>query len=221
MLGSGRIWFNKTDERWRIFSIIGASKEVLPAESVGWKTEGRLLLPLCFARPWMSGDNFEELIEWFAIANEDEFFRSPGAFLGKDIKDFEPIIPSWCEDQKCEKIALVNPVTKCAPANFDYEIRDGGVWLKIDDIDGFSTQYVYSTVKRFDLQKCSQLAPNVEAECVESFLVEVGDYSGDSMGWDMTVGIYGIFDLKDLGPSVLPLRYFSNRNEALNYLDNF
>ena len=38
-----------------------------------------------------------------------------------------------------------------------------------------------------------------------SILVKAGDYSGGSMGWDMSYGIYGLFDLDKLGPSIIPL----------------
>jgi len=36
----------------------------------------------------------------------------------------------------------------------------------------------------------------------------------------MTYGIYGLFNLDKLGPSVIPLIFFENKNEALNYLSN-
>ena len=45
------------------------------------------------------------------------------------------------------------------------------------------------------------------------------DYCG-SMGWDMSYGIYGLFDLEKLGPSIVPLIFFENKNKALNYLSN-
>jgi hypothetical protein len=39
------------------------------------------------------------------------------------------------------------------------------------------------------------------------------------MGWDISFGIYGMFDLPKVGPSILPLLFFQNKNDALNYLD--
>ena len=39
------------------------------------------------------------------------------------------------------------------------------------------------------------------------------------MGWDMSYGIYGLFDVPKFGPSIVPLVFFENKNSALNFLD--
>ena len=43
---------------------------------------------------------------------------------------------------------------------------------------------------------------------------------GGSMGPQSDYNIYGLFDLPDLGLSIVPLKFFYNKNSALNYLDN-
>ena len=42
-------------------------------------------------------------------------------------------------------------------------------------------------------EKCQNLVPNVEGKCLKSYLIAIGDYSGGSMGWDMSYNIYGLF----------------------------
>ena len=77
------------------------------------------------------------------------------------------------------------------------------------------------SIHQFTLKKqqCSKLAPNIGAKCRKAYLISVGDYSGGSMGWDISYGIYGLFDLPNFGPSIVPLKFFQNKNEALNFLD--
>ena len=70
-----------------------------------------------------------------------------------------------------------------------------------------------------DQDRVHQISKNFETKCIEAFLVKVGDYSGGSMGWDISYGIYGLYNINGLGKSVLPLKYFSSKNEALNFFD--
>ena len=37
-------------------------------------------------------------------------------------------------------------------------------------------------------------------------------------GADVSNGIYGLFQLEGVGLSIVPLLYFENRNEGLNYI---
>jgi len=39
------------------------------------------------------------------------------------------------------------------------------------------------------------------------------------VGFDTSFGIYGFFDLPNFGPSIVPLKFFPNKNEGLNFLD--
>ena len=70
-----------------------------------------------------------------------------------------------------------------------------------------------------EVRGCSDLAPNIGVSCNKGYLIGVGDYSGGSMGWDMSYGVYGFFDLPNFGPSIVPLKFFQNKNEGLNFLD--
>ncbi len=135
------------------------------------------------------------------------------------ISNFAPIKPSWCSnDGKCEKISLAAQLERCSPANFDFENREGKVWIK-DSSDGYDVEYAYQILGTISNKRCSDLAPNIGVNCSKSSLIGVGDYSGGSMGWDMSFGIYGFFDLPNFGPSIVPLKFFQNKNEGLNFLD--
>ena len=67
--------------------------------------------------------------------------------------------------------------------------------------------------------ECQNLAPNVEGKCLKSYLMSIGDYSGGTMGWDMSYNIYGLFNLKNSEKFILPIKNFSNKNDALNFTD--
>ena len=219
MLGSGRIWYNKSEQGWRVFSINGGVQEETKTSSIGWRLDGGVIHPFCFSRPWMSGDNFEEFADVFGISDVQNLFSAPGKLFGAKISDYKPLKPSWCSDsEECETISLVNEIAACSPKIFEFEIRSDSIWLK-DSTDGYDVEHSYRTLVEFDLQKCSDLAPNIGTKCLESFLVSIGDYSGGSMGWDMSYGIYGLFDLPNNGPSIVPLVFFENKNSALNFLD--
>ena len=219
MLGNGKVWYNKSKKGWNIFSINGATVESATIKSVGWTVDEKTMHPLCFIRPWMSGDNFEEFAEFYEIDDLQEMFRAPGQFMGEKISNYEPIKPSWCSDDgECETISLVGELNQCTPETFEFEDRDGSVWIKVSTDDG-DIEYEYKVLKEFDAKKCSKLAPGIGVDCQESYLVSIGDYSGGSMGWDTSYGIYGLFDLPNLGPSIVPLIFFQSKNDALNYLD--
>ena len=122
-----------------------------------------------------------------------------------------PIEPSWCPD--CEwKISLINSLNECQvhPA----EERDTEIWAEIDgEIDS------YKMLVPIDSNMCLSLAPHIGSECIESYWVEVKEYTGGTIGWHVSNGIYGLFDLPDLGLSIVPLIYFASRNDALNYVE--
>ena len=86
------------------------------------------------------------------------------------------------------------------------------------DIEGL-IEYSYEIIGTISDKRCSDLAPNIGVDCNKGYLIGVGDYSGGSMGWDMSYGVYGFFDLPNFGPSIVPLKFFQNKNEGLNFLD--
>lgn len=214
MLDSGSIWYNKEDNGWKIFAINGAKSEEDKSLIIGWSHNGKVINPTCFARVWMSGDNFEEFADQFKISNYERFSKKPGEFFGKEIDNFNPIKAMWDE-----YIKIINPIDDCSFK--DSKINDDEKFITIKGEGEFGTiEYGYSIIENINKNKCLELSPNLGYKCLSSYLVKAGDYSGGSMGWDMSYGIYGLFDLDKLGPSIIPLIFFENKNEALNYLSN-
>ena len=65
---------------------------------------------------------------------------------------------------------------------------------------------------------CKNLAPHIFGKCEASFLISVGDYSGGSIGWDMSYNIYGLFSFNEDKKFIIPLKNFYKKNNAVNYL---
>ena len=219
MLANGMIWYNKYKNGWEIVSINGATQEAIENPLLGWTINKRIVHPYCFSRPWASGDNFEEFADLFGITNIKQFLKEPGLFIGSPISSFSPIKPNWCSnDEKCKSISLTAQLEQCSANNFDFEDRDGGIWIK-DSSDSYDIEHQYKILGEVSNSRCSELAPHLEVSCKKSYLISVGDYSGGSKGWDTSTGIYGLFDLPNFGLSIVPLKFFSNTNEGLNFLD--
>ena len=53
----------------------------------------------------------------------------------------------------------------------------------------------------------------------ECKLVFVREDSGGSMGYYRAYGIYGIADIPDFGTSMVPLKFFVTKNDALDFVD--
>jgi hypothetical protein len=219
MLGNGLVHYDKLDGQWTIFSINGAQQETLDNQLPGWTINEQVVHPFCFNRPWLSGDNFQEFAKVFKIKKVGQFFNDPGLFMGGEISNFSPIKPSWCSnDNECKQISLVSQLDQCTQKGFDFKNQDGQVLVE-DSSNGYKIEYSYKVLAPVGNNTCSKLAPNIGAKCRKAYLISVGDYSGGSMGWDISYGIYGLFDLPNFGPSIVPLKFFQNKNEALNFLD--
>ncbi|WP_067522769.1 hypothetical protein [Endozoicomonas ascidiicola] len=144
---------------------------------------------------------------------------SPGDYIGSEIRNFQPITTEWCNNGDCRKITLVNSLKTCASGEFEKELSDHGVSVKITDKNGVSVSTAYYLLKAVNTKTCNRLAPHIKSKCKSSYLLRVGDYSGGSMGWYFSTGIYGVFDLPGVGLSMVPLRFFPNDNEGLNFLE--
>ena len=222
MLGNGKVWYNKIDGEWRIIKIIGANSEEITAPSTGWNVTDLLINPRCFRFPVESGDYFEEFANKFQVSFE-KLTNSPGAFFGNEITDYTPFKPSWCNNDDCE-ISLVNNLSKCSPSGTSFvnrrQVFNTGAWEEWEEWRKGSGVYSprYSIIQDFDVKKCSALAPNIGSECLESYLISNALGGSGTAGADVSNGIYGLFQLEGVGLSIVPLLYFENRNEGLNYI---
>ena len=228
MLDSGSVWYNRDKEKdkWHIFGILGAKKEDPTNKNipVTLEFEGRVIPPHCLSTPWMSGDNYEEFADKFKIKNYDHFSKNPGLYFDNEISDYEPIMASWESE-----IYLAASLNKC----FNGELRFGGVAniglpeIKIDnkeveteicENENFCTKFSYTILEELSSNKCQSLTTHVKGSCLKAYLISIGDYSGGTMGWDMSYNIYGLFSFNDERSFVLPLKNFYNKNDAINYI---
>ena len=227
MLARGSIWFHRKHGNWYIRSILGARSENLELSKlpIGWKTPEGLIPPQCFAREWMSSDNFEEFAKKHSIKNYADFFSNPGKYLGRPISTHSLLTPSWGE----KKLFLAAPYDLCfkgflyggevgSQAKLNLKIEKNTIKTKKCSSKFSCTQYAYTILANIPLKKCHDLAPHINGKCKKAFLIAVGDYSGGSMGWDMSFNIYGLFVLKGKGKFIVPLKNFSKKNDAINYI---
>ena len=77
----------------------------------------------------------------------------------------------------------------------------------------------YEVLKRVDLSKCNKLAKQL-SQCNDSYLIRIGYHSGGTIGWFGKYYIFGIFKGNDNNQYLVPLKIFSNRNYALNEINN-
>lgn len=228
MLDSGSVWYNRDKEKdkWHIFGVLGAKKEDLTNKNipVGLEFEGRVIPPHCLSTPWMSGDNYEDFADKFKVKDYEHFSKNPGIYFDNEISDYEPIMASWGSE-----IYLATSLNKC----FEGELRFGGIEnigtpeIQIDnkevkteicETENLCTKFSYSILAELSPDKCQSLSTHVKGNCLEAYLVSIGDYSGGTMGWDMSYNIYGLFSLNDGRNFVLPLKNFHNKNDAINYI---
>ena len=170
--------------------------------------ETRLLHPNCFTIEWMSSDNFEEYEDVFNI-RRDDFRQFPGTSFGREITNYSPIKPSWNKNGfiSHETISLIQSVETCASDLFEYSVDQDGSINTVTDFEFWTLEQSYKLLSPIDLSVCAELSPNIGTACLQAFRVEVGEYSGGSMGWDVRHGIYGLFDLYGLGLSIVPLSF--------------
>ena len=176
---------------------------VSAAEQNGWVVNGKILHPACFVTEWMSSDNFEEFEDRFGIINSDHFRRNPGEYFGREITDYRPLEASW---DRRETVALIQALDSCSSTKFENKAVDGGVHI-VTSFDSYDLQQRYKILNPVSLDQCSSMAPDIGSACIESYRMEVGEYSGGSMGWDIRKGTYGLFNLPSIGMVIVPLRY--------------
>ena len=193
--------------KW-ILSITGwialcLSQPVFASEQNGWVVNGKTLHPDCFVIEWMSSDNFEEFEDRFGILNSDHFRHNPGEYFGREITEYRPFEASW---DRREIVALIQSLDSCSSTKFENKAADGGVHI-VTSFDSYDLQQRYKVLNPVSLDQCSSMAPDIGSACIESYRMEVGEYSGGSMGWNIHVGVYGLFNLPGFGLVIVPLRY--------------
>ena len=181
------------------------AQNVLAAEQLGWVTNGKMLHPDCFPTEWMSSDNFERYEERFKIRDIERFRRLPGEFFGREIDEFGPV-PTEGRFVTHTSISLVKPLSICIPKAFNFSIQDNRIYT-VEDFGSWKLEQFYKINDQLSVEQCNSLAPSIGATCIDSYKVEVGSFSGGSMGWDIRYGTYGLYNLPSVGLAIVPLRY--------------
>ena len=157
----------------------------------------------CFVKESMSGGHFSGYASIFAINDFENFRFNPGLFIGKEINNYEKFNVLF--DDSDTRFSLIQPISDCK--NIINTDKD---WVEN-----------WNVIKNVSTDICQVLAPNIRKKCLSSFYVDV--YSRSKSGsWTglnaSTYGIYGLFDMDEIGLSIVPLKYFKHWYEGLNYI---
>lgn len=205
--GGGRIWYNAyEDGSFSIFSIPSARQEsVKGIGAVGWPHNNSVLPGRCFSTEGASSDNYEEYAERFSISDFDDFTTNMGQYFGREITDLKPI-PAFGGT-----ISLVDSLASCTEDSREHVIKDGYVW--------YGESYNLRVVGEISIDRCNKLASSLNDSCINSFVVQHNSMGG-SIGIRREFYAYGLFDLPELGLSIIPLINLGTLNHALNFIDD-
>ena len=101
----------------------------------------------------------------------------------------------------------------------EIKIKENAIETQICSSKNICTKFAYTILHNINSDKCQSLSPKVKGKCLKSYLIAIGDYSGGTIGWDMSYNIYGLFNLQDNKKFILPLKNFLKKNNALNFVD--
>ena len=206
-IGGGRIWYEKGWPSWSITSIHGANVEQF--ESGGkLLIDGQVVHPQCFFIrnnfvDQMTTPDYEHL-----NMSRDEYFDDFGKVFGTKVIKFEEFGGS---------------LNQCSADRFDFKMKDGFVYFMTPDEEadsGITTPFIqYSVLKELDPDLCEELAPNFELQCLRAFIVDARWWFGGTIGWDEYTSVYALYDINELGKTILPLKNLGGRSGALDYID--
>ena len=164
---------------------------------VGWVVEGHLLSPGCFSRPWISGDNYQEL----GVYGHRE--QNIGELLGT----IPMTIPWPWEFQKDHPptLSLVADIETCNENHPEPKYSDRTLMYYFKDT--FHGYDAYEVIDVISTEACKSLAPNLNAKCLESVVIHCWEATGGSMGDLHHYTIYGLFEMPDGKKIVAPLRH--------------
>jgi len=227
MLENGSIWFNRTDGKWRIFSINGAKEEDIRGRNADfgeWRHKDNIISPKCFPYEYWSGDNFEAIAEHYSIEYSDDFSKNMGKYIGKEIVDFEGIPEPW--DGGKYHLFIIRDLDTCPHIKEEIKYEKLKGIVTYTDRDPTVTdvyQIRYRKVKDISLQLCEELAPNFDGTCVQSSIFVIGDWAGGSRGFAWRTYIYGLFKAKNDRDYIIPLKswFGHSKNDALEFYDQW
>lgn len=185
-----------------------------PLSNQRWLVDDVRVNGSCFVQEWWSSENFLEFASRFDVPL-DRLRSDIGQLFGNGIKDYAPIIPAWeAREESPQTIALINSLQTCNNKVLP-ELNDEYGDPVYDETLGY-VDYDYTLWYSVSPEQCNAFAPNIGALCLESYLVQLSKYSGGSIGVKESYVVFGVFDLPQLGKSMVPLHMFDTANDGLN-----
>ena len=194
-----------------------------PKSASAWLYKGKVLPPSTFKKEWMSSDNFEEFEEHFKIETKDcltnikpsythcrsdDFRNNTGLYFGREINNLDPImVASWGEP--------VSLAVAIDDVDFDQTytfVEYKHTWVNHKKEVG---DEMYRIMNEVSVEECKLLAPHIDGQCKESYLVDVADWGGGSMKHQYQAGIYGLFKLGNGKEYIVPLKYMEVRYQKI------
>ena len=168
-----------------------------------WK---KLTFP-CFKVETLSGNWLSDYSGYFSISDYENFRLNPGLYFGKEIKDFKE--KKVLIGYGTEMYSLIQPIDRCVKQEIPRQESHENVF------------YFLGEVKP---NICQSHAPHIQVKCKSSYIVQSCSFSktGSMTGINQcTIGFFGLFNLREVGLSIVPLKYFEffeNENDAFNYI---
>jgi len=161
----------------------------------------------CFKVETLSGNWLSDYSRYFKITDYENFRLNPGLYFGNEIKDYKE--KKVLTGYNPELYSLIQPINECV----NKEIKNKDTHDNVIYILG-----------HFNPKICDSHAPYIKSKCQSSYIVQSCSFSktGSMTGINQcTIGLFGLFDLEELGLSIVPLKYFQffeNENDAFNYI---
>ena len=161
----------------------------------------------CFKVETLSGNWLSDYSGYFSISDYENFRLNPGLYFGNEIKDYKE--KEVLIGYGSEMYSLIQPIDKC----INKEIKKNK-----------SVEETFYILGEVNTDVCEFHAPNIETKCKSSYIVQSCSFSktGSMTGLNpCTIGVFGLFDLKAVGLSIVPLKYFQffeDENDAFNYI---
>jgi hypothetical protein len=159
-----------------------------------WRYDGEIISPLCFSVMWESGDNYENYERKFEIKDKNDFRTYPGKYFGGTLPT--SLIESPWKSTTDAEVSLVQDFPACNKLQSQQTIylRDDSFTSFYDPSDNISKGYrlLYDVPSML----CDELAPHIEGNCHQSYLLMLYMNGGGSKT-SIYFYIYGLFKMKD------------------------
>ena len=161
----------------------------------------------CFKVETLSGNWLSDYSGYFSISDYENFRLNPGLYFGEDIKDYKE--KKVLIGYGTEMYSLIQPIDKCVKKEIQRQDTHENVF------------YILGEVKT---SICQLHAPYIQSKCKSSYIVQSCSFSktGSMRGINQcTIGIFGLFQLQEVGLSIVPLKYFQffeDEYDAFNYV---